>query len=338
MTTPKDSADVDVKEDVDETSDDDSQNEDADDSKSSPNGKAELEKEEESDDSDSDDSEAKADEDKGEEEEEESESDTDELDDEVIEDFSRAYQGRIMGTKAMQEAIGKAVQSEVSRQVASQVRGLSATSERETRVAKGKTAVTALTNFSQSASDELGKASRGEEFQADVFDSSEFIQNLRVYGEAIKEDTQGLFEGAIEDGFNGVLTGSLASLVEAHQDDLTEIVRTHEAMRGDPSQSAQAEPKFVGNMVQFIVDRATELGALQERERAKKGKAVSEKIVSSNAVKAARAKLEAQKDAPNSPKSKARKASGGRGIEDYEKARDDGEFDLADEIFAEMMS
>ncbi len=337
--TPDDSAeDEGANEGTDETTNEDSQTEDTDDSDASPNGKAELAKddEDESDDSDSEEtSEDDADGDEGE-DETESESDTDELSDEVLSDFSRAYSDRIMGTEAMQEKVSKLVQSEVAKQVASQVRGQTATSEREALVNRGRAAVIELTTLGESAQAELAKASKGETFQAQVFDNDKYVKNLQIYGEAIKEDTRSLFEKAIEDGFNGVLTGSLASLVDAKQSDLTEIVRNHEATRADPNKAAQAEPKFVTDMVQFIVDRATELGAQQERERASKGKAVNKQIASSNAVKAATAKIQSQKNEPNTPKSKARKGKGSYTIEDYEKAIDEKDIPFADEIFAAM--
>lgn len=335
--TPDDSADEGADEGVNDTDNKDSQDGDTDDSDASPNGKAELEKDEESDDSDSDEDSSKDDADgDADGDEAESESDTDELTDEVLDDFSQAYGDRIMGTKAMQDRVSKLVQSEVSKQVTSKVRGQTATSEREALVNRGRAAVTELTTQAETAQAELGKASKGEQFQAQVFDMNSYVNNLRVYGEAIKEDTRSLFEVAIEDGFNEVLTGSLASFVDAKQGDLTEIVRNHEATRADPNQAAQAEPKFVADMVQFIVDRATELGAEQERERASKGKAVNKQIASSNAVKAATARIQSQKNKPDTPKSKARKGKGGYTIDDYEKAVDDEDISLADEIFAQM--
>jgi hypothetical protein len=336
--TPDDSADEGANEGTDETSNEDSQDEGSEESDASPNGKAELEKDEgeESGDSDSDADSSKDDADGDDADDEaESESDTDELTDEVLDDFSHAYGDRIMGTKAMQERVSKLVQSEVSKQVTSKMRGQTATSEREALVNRGRAAVIELTTLGETAEAELAKASQGEKFQAQVFDKDKYNKNLQIFGEAIKEDTRSLFEAAIEDGVNEVLTGSLASFVDAKQSDLTEIVRTHEMMRA--AKDAQAEPKFMADMVQFIVDRATELGAQQERERSSKGKAVNKQIASSNAVKAATAKIQSRKSKPDTPKSKARKGKGGRGIAEYEEARDEGKIDLADEIFAEMM-
>lgn len=336
--TPEDNEEVSLE--ADKTDNDDSQTEDTEDSDASPNGKAKLEKEdgEESDDSDSD-ADTSEDDADGDEDEEgsESESDTDELSDEVLNDFTQAYSERLMGTQAMQDRISKLVQSEVSKQVSSQVRGQTATTEREALINRGRAAVTELTNLAESAKVELGKASRSEQFQAQVVDTDKFVDNLRIYGEAIKEDTRSLFEVAIEDGFNAALTGSLAPLVDAKQSDLTTIVQSHEAARLDPKQAANAEPKFVADMVQFIVDRATELGAQKERERLAKGKTVNKQIASSNAVKAAKASIESRKDKPNTPKSKARRGKGsGYTIEDYEKAVDDGDITQADLIFSQM--
>ena len=110
-------------------------------------------------------------------------------------------------------------------------------------------------------------------------------------------------------------------------------------MENDPVQAPSAAGFGIANFVKFLVTRAREAGAVDERERVTARTTVSKKIIESNATKAAAAKLAAQrgKTPPKAGKSVPSESQSSEVSDDaYQRAKAAGNFAEADRIVNAM--
>lgn len=257
------------------------------------------------------------------------------LDDETISALSDAYGDKLLQTKSIKDAVAAQVKQEVRRQVEDATRGADAQNEVTALIERAKQAVVGIAQAVGSAKTELEKAQRGEEFSTSTLEPEKLEAHLRDYGSAIVADAARTYDTAIERGFDEVFSEVLPQLTDEQAEELAGIAMTYERMKGDPRQSPKATDYFVNNLFRFVASRATEHGTQAERDRLAKSRTVREKIASKNAVTAAKADLAKEKVPPQAPASAPRE--GGYTQEDYDKAKDAGDYDRAQDI-ADAMS
>ena len=257
------------------------------------------------------------------------------LDDETLEALAEVYGDKFLGSKPLQERINKAIQQQVAKQTAERQRTYESQDEVGRIIDRGKQAVDGLTQLAQAAATELGKASRGEEFVAEAFEPGKFAGHLDSYGQAIVAEVSLRYDQALQDAIETSLADRLPELSENQTQEFLGIVYNVQRMENDPKQAPQAKSYFVTSMLNFLLDRSHEAGAVEERDRLSKKGTVAKKIADSNAVKAAQAKLAASKGnpPPKSPTSTPAKrtATGGNyDSEVYRELKKAGKFDEAD--------
>lgn len=226
---------------------------------------------------------------------------SEDLDDDTASALFEAYGPKLFATKAAQEQISRMVQDQVAQQVTERTRNLETQGEVANLIERGRRAVTGLTGLAQSAKAELDKASAGEEFNAKVFEPNAFMGHLSDYGQAIVAEVAGRYDGAIQSSIEYTLTQRLPELSDDQAQQFLGIVQQAQRMDGDPKQRANAKAYFVGASVDFLIDRAMEVGMGMERERVSKQSTAAEKIAKSNAIKAATAKIAKDKAPPPTP-------------------------------------
>ncbi len=249
---------------------------------------------------------------------EEEEADQD-LDDATLEALVDAYGDRLRKTKGMNTSVKAEVKAEVARQVRDYRSTTDSQSQVDQLISQGQVASQTMTDLAKAARDELGKASRSEDFNADVFDSQEYEKSLNDYGAATAMYERHVLETATQDGFDKVFGDVLPGLSDDQSEELNGIANTVNRMRGDPRQSARADAYWLGELITFVAKRGMEHGATQEGTRVTSKKTVKESIARSNAVVAAKAKIEADKGPPRTPKSEPRQAVPEFSEEGYEK-------------------
>ena len=213
------------------------------------------------------------------------------LDDDTLDALAELYGDKFLQSKTLKQRIDKAIEQQVQEQVNRQQRALQGQTEVERLISQGKQAVDKMAQFAQAAKTELDKASRDEEFSAEVFNPQSFMTELSSYGTAIVAEVSSRYDAAIQDTLQEVLSSKLPPLSSDNQGEILKIVGTAERMEGDPRQAPNAKGYFVSAIVGFLVDRALEAGAIVERERLGKRGTVSKKIADANAIKTAAAKI-----------------------------------------------
>lgn len=214
--------------------------------------------------------------------------DSDTLTSEEINELAGAYGDEFLSTPAMQAKIDAAVKARVDVSVRENQQAVSDNQQTDTLVEQGRTAIEGIRQAVKAAGEELGKASRSEDFSPTVMDDGSLTTHLSNYGSAIQADVARVFDTAIDVGFNEIFS-ELPELSETQVGELNDIRNTHNRMSGDPAQARAAEQWRVTQLARFVLGRAVELGSAQERQRVEGKKTVSDKIVKKNAVKAAAA-------------------------------------------------
>jgi len=252
------------------------------------------------------------------------EADTD-LDDVTLEALVDAYGDRLRKTKGMDTSVKAEVKAEVARQVRDYQSTTDSQSQVDQLISQGQVASQKMTDLAKAAKDELGKASRSEDFNADVFDSQEYVKSLNDYGAATAMYERHVLETATQDGFDKVFGDVLPGLSDDQSEELNGIANTVNRMRGDPRQSARADTYWLSELLNFVAKRGIDHGATQEGTRTASKKTVKENIARSNAVVAAKAKIEADKGPPRTPKSEPRQAVPEFSEEGYQKMKEAGD-------------
>lgn len=247
------------------------------------------------------DADATADADEPAKEEEESE----DLDDDTLDAIAEAYGERLLKGKRLSTTVAKQVREEVSRQVREQQSATDSTSRIDQLISQGKTAAESMQRLAGAATEELKKAVDDEAYtpNANIFDPREFATSMEQYGAATAQYERHVLETATQEGFDSVFGEVLPELSDEQVDDLKTLASNTNRMRGDSRQYNKADGYWMSELIQFVAKRAMEHGAEGERTRLASRSVVKGKIAGTNAVKAARAKIEADKGPPRTPKS-----------------------------------
>jgi hypothetical protein len=248
-----------------------------------------------------------------------------ELDDATLDALVDAYGERLRKTKGMETSIKTEVKAEVARQVQDYRSTTDSQSQIDQLINRGRSAAQHMHQLAEDAKTELGKASRNEEANPDVFNSQEFVSSLEQYGSATAMYERHVLETAAQDGFDKVFGDVLPGLSDEHAEELGTITNTVNRMRGDQNQFARADGYWMSELLNFVARRGMEHGAAQERTRVGSKKTVKESIARSNAVVAARAKIEADKGPPRAPKSEPRQAVPEFSEDGYQKMKEAGD-------------
>ena len=261
---------------------------------------------------------------------------SEDLSDEDLDAIAELYGERLLKSKTLDSRLSKLVGKEVERQVSERARAQETTAQVDTLVARGKTAAQSLYSVVDAAQKELAKAQKGEDFSADVLSPDKFVADMRDFGSAVAADVARTFDQAVEDAWDEVFSEVLPAVAEEQVGDAVALVETYQRMRADPRQAPQAEAYFFKGLLKFVAERGREFGEKDAIERMGKAKPLLEKISSRNAVAAAKAKIEGQKNPPATPKSKPTDIGAAISDEAYDKAKAEGNNALAQQIVDEM--
>jgi len=261
-----------------------------------------------------------------------------ELTDDELEAFSDAYLDRLLKTKRFGQETDRRIREESDKRVRETERTSASVSEIQRIVDDGRTALNDLLAMEAAARGELEKAAAEQDFKSDVLDRPKFLGNLQRYTQALQAEITHSFNSAFEASFATIFSDLLPPITEDHAKELAQIVAQAEDLQGssDPRKAAQARPFFVAGMQAFIAKRAYEAGLQVGEKRAESRHTLRDRVADSNAVKVAKATLEAEKNPPPSPKGTPSIKSGAYTIDDYRKAKSEGNFDLAQEIVDTM--
>jgi hypothetical protein len=228
---------------------------------------------------------------------------SDELDDETLEALAEAYDDRLRKTKTLSRSVTQQVKDEVGRQVREHQSVASTQTRADQFVNQGRSAAENIQRLANAARGELDKAGGDEPVNASVLDPKEMVASLEQYGSATAMYERHVLETATQDGFDHVFGEVLPELSDEHVEELQGITTTINRMRGDQQQYTRADSTWMTQLLDFVARRAMEHGAAEERSRLASRSAVKGKIADTNAVAAARAKIEAGKTPPRTPKS-----------------------------------
>lgn len=259
------------------------------------------------------------------------------LDDDTIAALVDAYGDRFTKTKAIQKQISRLVAEQVRNQVAEADRARTVASEADTLVAQGREAVTNIASIANAVQDALKDAAEGKEVAANVFDPNILSENIRRYAAAVGQNNARIYESAIDSGFRGLFDDVLPQLSAEQEVELTTIVNNANRMEQDPNQKASSRGYLMTNLFRFLASRAYEHGVNEERARTDKRKGLKDRVASSNAIAAAKAKLEKQTAPPKTPESAPKGSPGRYTIDDYEAAKKANDHTKAREISEEMI-
>jgi hypothetical protein len=225
----------------------------------------------------------------------------------------------------MDKSIAATVKAEVARQVRDYQSTTDSQSQIDQLISQGQRASQKMRDMGKAAGEELAKAARNENSNPDVFNPQEFVESMEQYGSATALYERHILETAIQDGFDKVFGDVLSGLSDDQTEELTGITNTRDRMRGDQRQSARADAYWLSELLNFVARRGVEHGATQEGARMASKKTVKESIAKSNAVVAAKAKIEADKGPPRTPKSEPRQAVPEYSEEGYQKIKEAGD-------------
>ena len=269
----------------------------------------------------------------------EAEAETVELSEETLAELAKVYGSKLLSTEAIQSQVKELIETQVQRQAIDAQRIAQEQSDVARLIEQGRTSLDEMANMLDSQSAEFEKAEKDEDYTpADVLDSEKFEQSLNSYGMSIVAEVQGRYNRALDAGILDAIR-DLPTLSDEHQQGLQAIVATAQRMEGDPNQARNAVQYAATSFIKFLVNRAREAGAADERERVTSRTSVNKKVADSVAAKAAAAKLAASrgKTPPNAPANAKSEASpGGISEEAYDAAVKAGNFDEADRIVNAM--
>ena len=243
------------------------------------------------------------------------------LDEETLEALAEAYEDGLLKTKRLKGRVTKSIKEEVARQVRDHVSTVDSQSKVEQFISQGDEASKKMGALVTAAKEELGKASRSEEFSADVLNSQEFVEAFHNYGASTAQYERHVLETATQEGFDQVFGNALPTLSDDQSEELNGIANTRARMQGDQRQSAKADKYWLTELLNFVAQRGIEHGATQEGVKLASKKTVRDKIAGTNAVKAAKASLEKGKTPPRTQKSDPRSVGVEYSEEGYQKIK-----------------
>ena len=169
-----------------------------------------------------------------------------------------------------------------------------------------------------------------------IFNPTQMQQAIIQYGSAVVAAEKSRFDKAIEEGFDAVFQDMLPSFSDEQAGELEKILETARRMEGDPNQAAAAPNYFVSSLIKFVAERGVDHGAEQERKRLESRKTLTDKIAGSNAIAAAKAKLERERAPPASPKSVPTGDDATPSLETYNRLKKEGRYAEAQQVVDEM--
>lgn len=250
---------------------------------------------------------------------------------EEINELAGAYGDEFLSSPNIQAKIDAAVKARVDVSVRDNQQVVSDNQQTDALVQQGRTAIDGIRQAVKAAGEELGKASRSEDFQPTVMDDGSLTTHLSNYGSAIQADVARVFDTAIDVGFNEIFS-ELPELSETQVGELNDIRNTHNRMSGDPNQARAAEQWRVTQLARFVLGRAVELGATQERQRVEGKKTVAERITKKNAVKAAAAANARNGRKPPASGKSTPETTGQPSMELYRKLKAEGKTKEANDV------
>ena len=177
-----------------------------------------------------------------------------------------------------------------------------------------------MVSLLESARNELNTAAQGTEdvkFNPNILDEhalEQFDSRLQTFGSAIVAEQRGYHRRDLDQAFIGAIK-TLPALSEPQKETLRTILNNARRMERDPQQSDAAFGYALNELVGFVVGHARTIGATEEGVRAQQRSQVAQKIATSNAAKAAAAKLAATRGnvPPEGPPDAGATPTGGAG-------------------------
>lgn len=248
-----------------------------------------------------------------------------------------AYGDQLLELDSAKERLEKEVSTKAQRSAAEQQRIVEQRTEVDRLIQEGTDAVNNIFGLLESASTELGKAGRDEEFNQAVLNPQEFEKHFNTYTRAVVAELRGRYTTALDRTILNALN-DLPTLTDDQLGELQGIVNNAYRMEGDTRQAPEAAFYATNNLVNFLLARTRESAITEERTRAQSREAVTKKVTEQAAIKAAAAKLAAQrKNVPPKGTPNAKDSTDGEVSEDaYDRAIAAGDHDRAQRIVDQL--
>ena len=220
------------------------------------------------------------------------------IDPETLATISSAYGDQLLETTALKERYEEAVKRGVQLRAQEFQDTQREDAEVTALVRQGRDAYQGMVSLLESARDELNTAAQGTEdvkFNPNILDEhalEQFDSRLQTFGSAIVAEQRGYHRRDLDQAFIGAIK-TLPALSEPQKETLRTILNNARRMERDPQQSTAAFGYAINQLVSFVVDHARTAGSTEEGVRAQQRSQVAQKIATSNAAKAAAAKLAA---------------------------------------------
>lgn len=266
-------------------------------------------------------------------------SESDELDPETLDSIASLYKDNLLERDAFKQEVERRVRETADQRVREQTRIQQAGNEVNAIITRGQQAANWMAGRVNAATDALSKAQAGEEFDPNALNPAQFAGGLRDFGESLVAATERSIDTALETAVDQIFGPVLPPLSEQGANDLATLANTAERMRNDPAQGPdRARSYFITGLMRMVVQQSYQHGRLEERQLVEGKRTLSDKIASSNAIKAARAKLEAERNPPPSPSNQPGEstAGGGNTMAEYRAAKLRGDKAEADRIARDM--
>jgi len=240
-----------------------------------------------------------------------------ELSEEELASLAEGYQDKLLSQKPIQEKVAELVREQLAQEQRAQQQAQEGQQAVSAAIERSKQAVTDLLGLANQASTELArvaKAAKADEdgvvepfdVNSDIFKPDQMAQHLQTYGEGIVAEVSTRYDTAFLAGADRALTDVLPELTEKQEQDYLQIVSNAGRIASDPNQGvAASKAYFMGETIKFLVERAKEAGAIEERERVSKRTTATKKIADKAATKAAAAKLAKDRGKVSPPTGKA---------------------------------
>ena len=193
-------------------------------------------------------------------EDDEAEDNEADWDDDTVDAVWDAYRDRFLDRDTVKKEISRTIKQQVEDQVSKRVKTQEVEDQRDQAATQGRESVDRLKRQMDSVVAELKNAGEGEDFDASVLDLQEYGRNLHSFGQSIAAEVSTRYDSALKDSIETALTDAVPELTEDQVEEFNRILNVAERMESDPKQYEQAKHYFVGNMVNFLLERAKEAG------------------------------------------------------------------------------
>ena len=259
-----------------------------------------------------------------------------ELSDEDLSTLIEAYEDKILTNPKLEERLQRVVQAESARLAEQTSRGREVEQELAVQIQHGRTAISNMAQYAAAAQDQLKKAAEGEPFETNIFNPDAFLQNLQAYGQAISSQRTSLLMNASSASIEALVGDALPELSYEQAQELAGVFNKTEELRKDPNQAANADGFLIFNLMRFVADQASSVGAGNERNRQEKLRTVADKVTTKNAVAVAKAQIEKTKNPPPVGGKTSTAPRYTADLAGYEKAKADGNIEAAQAIVDRM--